>query len=261
MFGKRMHDCLIAFGSNEGNSVEIFAQATKRISEIKQVQSLVASKPLETQPVGGPEGQNSYLNAAIRLQTDLGAAELHRELVKIETELGRERRSRWGSRKIDLDLLLFGLLQLDSESLTLPHPRMSFRRFVLEPAREIAGDLVHASSGLTIDQLLGALNERENLVLFVTQQGEFIEHEKLILDLLPTRWQLKVVSEEVSLNQTSGQAKLVCFVNNFDQQELELNPLIRLAASQPSPTLRLDQDLEKSKVEIKAAFQAIKKFH
>ena len=253
-----MHDCLIAFGSNEGNSLEVFAQATKRISEIKQVRSLVVSKPRVTQPIGGPEGQSPYLNAVIRLQTDLSAVELHRELVEIETELGRERRSRWGSRKIDLDLLLFGLLQLDSESLTLPHPRMSFRRFVLEPAKEIAGDLVHASSGLTIDQLLAALDQRENLVLFATQPGEFAQHEKLILGLLPPEWKLKVASDETSLNQNSTQAKLVCFVANIDQQNSKLDQLIRLAASQPSPTLRLDRDLEKSKVEIEAAFEAMR---
>lgn len=219
---------------------------------------LAASKPRVTQPVGGPEGQSSYLNAAIRLQTDLSAVQLHCELVKIETELGRERRSRWGSRKIDLDLLLFGLLELDSESLTLPHPRMSFRRFVLEPAKEIAGDLVHASSGLTIDQLLAALDKRENLILFVAQPDEFVEHEKLILSFLPPQWKLKVASDETSLNQNSGQAKLVCFVTNFTQQNLELDPLTRLAASSPSPTLRLDRDLEKSKIEIKAVFEAIK---
>jgi len=135
---------------------------------------------------------------------------------------------------------------------------MSFRRFVLEPAKEIAGDLVHANSGLTIDQLLAALDQRENLILFVAQPGEFVEHEKLILDLLPPQWKLKVASDEKSLNQNSDQAKLVCFVANFDQKDSKLDPLIRLAASSPSPTVRLHRDLEKSKIEIKAAFEAIK---
>lgn len=255
-----MTDCLIAFGSNEGNSVEIFAQASKRISEIKRVQLLAVSKPLVTQPIGGPQGQAAYQNAAIRLQTDLSANELHRELVKIENEFGRKRRSRWSSRKIDLDLLLFGTLQLESETLTIPHPRMSFRRFVLEPAKEIAGDLIHASSGLTIDQLLVALDQRENLILFVTRPGELVQHEKLIQSLLPPKWKMQVVSDETLLEQNSERAKLVCFVKNFDQQNSELDLLVREAASQPSPTLRLDRDLEKSKVEIKAAFEAIKKY-
>ena len=71
---------------------------------------------------------------------------------------------------------------------------------------------------------------------------------------------MQVVSDETLLEQNSERAKLVCFVKNFDQQNSELDLLVREAASQPSPTLRLDRDLEKSKVEIKAAFEAIKKY-
>jgi len=185
--------------------------------------------------------------------------------VKIETELGRERRERWGSRKIDLDLLLFDLLQLQTANLTLPHPRMSFRRFVLEPAKEVASDMVHATSGLTIQQLVKALDERENLVLLAALPTEFVEHEKLIRNLLPAGWRLAAVSDEATLKQTMVQnhlAKLVCFVENSNDENSKLDPLLQAAVSYPGPTLRLHADLKKSetgiKAEIKAAFEAIK---
>ncbi len=263
-----MHDCLIAFGSNEGNSTQIFGQAVKRIGEITEINVLASSRPLQTDPVGGPDGQASYLNAAIRIQTSLGAQELHRELVKVENDLGRKRRQRWGSRKIDLDLLLYGRLELETKSLTLPHPRMSFRRFVLQPASEIASDMVHASSGQTIEQLLAALDQPENLVLFVSKlefstaelaAAELVKHEAQIQGLLPAEWRLEIVSDQQQLEQKGRLAKLVCFVGQPGHVQRGLgSPLIQAAVSFPGPTLRLSEDLEKSKMEIKAAFEAIK---
>jgi len=262
-----MNDYLIAFGSNEGNSNDVFEHAVKQISEITDVKLLATSDPLQTQPVGGPDGQNVYLNAAIRIQSDLGPRNLHRQLVKIETELGRQRRVRWGARKIDLDLLLCGLEEIETDTLKLPHPRMSFRRFVIEPANEIASDMVHPTSGQTIGQLLQVLNQRENRLLFVSPELEFPEHEKLIQRLLPTGWKFDAVSKQATLDRCKGAAKLVCYVDHVEKpsddinlalDKPELDRLIQAAVSFPGPTLRLHRDLQKSETEIKAAFDAIK---
>ena len=256
-----MNDYLIAFGSNEGNSNEVFEQAVKQISEITDVKLLTTSKPLQTQPVGGPDGQNIYLNAAIRIQSSLEPEDLHRQLVKIETELGRQRRVRWGARKIDLDLLLCGSVEMETEFLILPHPRMSFRRFVIEPASEIASEMVHPTSGLTIGQLLQALNHRENRVLLVSSSDEFPEHEKLIQRLLPTGWSFEAVSKPAELDRRKDIAKLVCYVekpsDEMASETSELDRLIQAAVSFPGPTLRLDRDLKKSETELKAAFDGI----
>ena len=77
---------------------------------------------------------------------------------KLKSRFGRERHERWGDRTLDLDLLLFGDAVIDSPTLTVPHPRMSFRRFVLEPAVEIAGDMVHPTIGWTLERLLDQLD-------------------------------------------------------------------------------------------------------
>jgi len=262
-----MNDYLIAFGSNEGSSSDVFEQAVKQILEITDVKLLAVSDPLPTQPVGGPDGQNAYLNAAIRIQSDLGPHDLHRQLAEIEVALGRQRRVRWGARRIDLDLLLCGLEEIETDTLKLPHPRMSFRRFVIEPANEIASDMVHPTSGQTIGQLLHALNQRENRLLFVSSDLEFPEHEKLIQRLLPTDWQFDAVSKRAALDRCKGAAKLVCYVGRVVKpsddiylalDKPEQDRLIQAAVSFPGPTLRLHRDLQKSETEIKAAFDAIK---
>src|SRR5262249_50809739 len=86
------------------------------------------------------------------------ATELHQRLAEIELELGRRREQHWGPRMIDLDLLLYDDLVLDTPTLTVPHPRMAFRRFVLEPAADVAPDMSHPTIGWSIRELLDHLN-------------------------------------------------------------------------------------------------------
>ena len=98
------------------------------------------SSVYETAPVGGPD-QGDYLNAVVLAETDLPPADVLERLLDIERGMGRERRERWGPRTIDLDLLVYGDRSVDVPGLTVPHPRMAERRFVLEPLAEVWPDL------------------------------------------------------------------------------------------------------------------------
>jgi len=115
------------------------------------------SATYETAPVGGPAGQGPYLNQVLSLTTTLSAPELLQRLLAVETKLGRVRDERWGPRTLDLDLLLYGDLVHHDETLTVPHPRMHERLFVLQPLAEIAPGAVHPVLKKTIAELLADL--------------------------------------------------------------------------------------------------------
>jgi pantoate--beta-alanine ligase len=114
----------------------------------------------ETTPIGGPAGQPSFLNGAILVETSLSPHNLLARLMDVEQGLGRKRTEHWGPRTVDLDLLLYDDVVLDTPELTLPHPRMTLRRFVLEPAAEIAGEMIHPAIGRSVVELLKQLNQR-----------------------------------------------------------------------------------------------------
>ena len=124
----------IGLGSNLGDRKTHLEEAGRAVSET--IGSVVASSSLwETAPVGGPE-QDPYLNAVVVVDTDLAPRSVLDRLLAIERDHGRERRERWGPRTLDLDLLLYGDQVIDSPGLTVPHPRLTQRRFVLEPLAE-----------------------------------------------------------------------------------------------------------------------------
>ncbi|QGJ70734.1 Hypothetical protein PBC10988_24320 [Planctomycetales bacterium 10988] len=157
-----MTTCLLGIGANLGDPRQQVDYAIGRLQQHPQIEQLVASSLLETAPIGGPAGQGIFLNGALRIETMLAAESLRQVLNQIEAEAGRERNIRWDARKLDLDLLFYGDEIIATETLSVPHPRMITRRFVLEPAADIAGDLVHPVLGWTIGELFEHLNQAKN---------------------------------------------------------------------------------------------------
>jgi len=149
---------LIALGANLGDRQRNCDRALELLAADQGLAVAARSGFYETRPIGGPSGQRAFLNAAALLDTTLSPAQLHERLQNVERQLGRQRHQSWDARTLDLDLLLYDDTQVDTPELTLPHPRMAFRRFVLEPAAEIAPQWVHPQVGWSIARLLSHLN-------------------------------------------------------------------------------------------------------
>ena len=145
---------LIALGSNLCHPALQIERAWQSICESSQIEAMKISRFITTKPIGGPAKQPDYLNAAALLCTDLPPLELLGLFHQIEFQGGRERQEFWGARTIDLDILLYGSSVISTSQLTIPHPRMAWRTFVLEPANEIAPNMFHPVYQTTVRDLL-----------------------------------------------------------------------------------------------------------
>ncbi|MFP5213774.1 MAG: 2-amino-4-hydroxy-6-hydroxymethyldihydropteridine diphosphokinase [Acidobacteriota bacterium] len=148
-----MEQVLIGFGSNMGDSVRICREAVEMFRRHPLIEVLRVSSLYRTKPVGFID-QPWFINGAIACETKLEPEELLDVTLGIERDFGRVREIHWGPRTLDLDILLFGSRLMDLPRLTLPHPRLHERLFVLAPLSEIAPEHVHPSLGLTVRELL-----------------------------------------------------------------------------------------------------------
>src|SRR5262245_4980275 len=154
----------IALGSNLGDREKNLDGAVELLRSSPGITVKRVSSYYETEPVGGPSGQNSYLNAAAKLETRIEPGRLLEVLLQTEKQLGRVRAEKNAPRTIDLDLLLYDDVVSTGPDLILPHPRMHERLFVLEPLAEIAPNVVHPLLDCTPRDLMEILYEEEDLV-------------------------------------------------------------------------------------------------
>ena len=161
----------IGIGSNLGDRAGYYREAIDRIARLSETRIVRQSSIYETEPVGDLKG--AFLNGVIQIQTELAADVLMRRLLAIERQIGRKRqagrksaaRARPRPRVIDLDLLFFDKETIETGALTIPHPRLHERRFVLAPMAELAPMLIHPKLNVSISDLLAGLKSSQRVTL------------------------------------------------------------------------------------------------
>lgn len=145
-----MAECYLGLGSNVGEEVATLAEAIRRLRATPGIQIAAQSSLYRTPPWGEPD-QAPFVNAAIRIETDLPPHALLAICLDIEQSLGRVRERRWGPRSIDIDILAYGDVVMTAADLVLPHPYLFERAFALAPLAEIAPDLVVAGRSVSAE--------------------------------------------------------------------------------------------------------------
>jgi 2-amino-4-hydroxy-6-hydroxymethyldihydropteridine diphosphokinase len=153
-----MERVFLGLGSNIGDRIATIQKAKEMISSLPGVSVISSSSLYETEPVGISD-QPMFINAVLEIETDLSPEELFFKLKDIEANLGRTETIRWGPRVIDIDILLFGDMIFEERDLTIPHPEMTKRGFVLVPLCEIAPEIKHPRLKKTIKELTDDLGD------------------------------------------------------------------------------------------------------
>lgn len=147
----------LALGSNLGDRIAHLRGARHALHSHAELCIIRASAIYETEPVGGPEEQPPYLNAVLEVQTSLKASQLLEFALTVEQQFGRCRKVRWDARSLDIDLLFYADRIFQKQELTIPHPRLHQRAFVLIPLMDVAPDFIHPLRQKTVREMLTQL--------------------------------------------------------------------------------------------------------
>jgi 2-amino-4-hydroxy-6-hydroxymethyldihydropteridine diphosphokinase len=165
------HTIYLGLGSNVGHRIEFLAAAVRGIADLDRTVVEAVSGVYETEPVGNIP-QSEFLNCACAVRTDLSVEEFHTQMKRLEQEIGRTDSERWGPREIDIDLLFFDSLVLNTDAIRIPHAELINRRFVLQPLSEIAPMMMHPVAHRSIEELLNETSDRHA----VTFSGMYTSH-------------------------------------------------------------------------------------
>lgn len=165
------NEAYLSLGSNMGERLDYLKKACELLEEDEKIHIRKASSIYETDPVGYTE-QPNFLNMALLIGTSYTPQQLLDKCQAVEAEIGRIRKIRWGPRTIDLDILLYNHENIETESLSVPHPRMTERAFVLIPMLEINPDIKLAALDLTLDVILQNIPDKEGVRLWKRKNGE-----------------------------------------------------------------------------------------
>ncbi|MDH3454089.1 MAG: 2-amino-4-hydroxy-6-hydroxymethyldihydropteridine diphosphokinase [Desulfuromonadales bacterium] len=148
-----MNTAYLGLGSNLGNRLAFLRGGRDTLVNQPGIELIQTSGVYETEAVGGPSDNPPFLNAVMQIQTSLEPDQLLETCLAVETEFGRSRSAKWAPRTLDIDILFYADQIICAEQLTIPHPRLQERAFVLAPLVEIAPDFKHPLLDQTIDEL------------------------------------------------------------------------------------------------------------
>jgi 2-amino-4-hydroxy-6-hydroxymethyldihydropteridine diphosphokinase len=163
-----MTTCLLGLGSNLGDREATLGAALAEIDALPNVRVARRSEWHRSRPLDGPPDQGEFLNGAAVVETSVPPLAFLELMQRIEQRHGRVPAERWAARTLDIDLLLYGDEVIETAQLIVPHMRMTFRRFVLEPAAEIAPRMAHPTIGWPLERLLLHLNAAKDEIVLLS---------------------------------------------------------------------------------------------